>query len=195
MLIKTAVFSTSVFKLSQLPHESLPEIAFAGKSNVGKSSFINSLLGRKSLARTSKSPGRTQSINFYLINEWLYFVDLPGYGYAKVSIDIKRNWKDLVEGYLKSRQTLKAVAVLLDVRRIPGEQDLSLLEWLKINNLPVIVILTKADKLSRGELKTQVQKLGKSLPFEPQDIITFSAITGAGKTEFWERIMPLISVS
>lgn len=192
MLIKSVCFSKSVYDLSLLPADGLPEIAFAGKSNVGKSSFINTLIGRKKLAKISKSPGRTQSINFYLVNEALYFVDLPGYGYAQVSLSTRESWKDLIEGYLTNRPGLKAISALFDIRRVPDAQDISWIEWLKINKIPTLIVLTKADKLSNNEIFVQLKKISRALSVTNNDMVTFSSVTGAGKTEFLERLTPLL---
>ncbi|MDD5154342.1 MAG: ribosome biogenesis GTP-binding protein YihA/YsxC, partial [Desulfovibrionales bacterium] len=136
MHVLSVDFLKSVYKLPQLPDADRPEVAFAGRSNVGKSSFINTLVGRKKLAQTSKDPGRTQSINFYLLNNAFYFVDLPGYGYAQVPISVRKNWRGLIEGYLTERATLKAVVVIFDIRRLPNEEDLSLLSWFESHHIP-----------------------------------------------------------
>jgi GTP-binding protein len=184
-----AVFLTSAFLKHQYPPPDLPEIAFAGKSNVGKSSLINTLVRRRKLARTSGTPGRTQSINFYRINGRLYFVDLPGYGYAKVSIAVKKSWRQMVETYLRIRSNLAATVVILDIRREPSQSDVDLLLWLEHHRIPPITVLTKSDKLSGTQVKTRShliwKQLGEHIPEPP---IVFSAKTGTGSEAVWQRI-------
>jgi GTP-binding protein len=184
------LFIKSAFKENQYPPADKPEIAFAGKSNVGKSSLINVLVNRKKMARTSSTPGRTQSLNFFEIKDKnLYMVDLPGYGFAAVPLQVKRSWGNMVETYLRTRDNLKAVVVILDIRRDPGEGDNDLLNWLNAYGIPSIIVLTKADKLSRVQAQTRskmIEKaLVKSLSVKP---IIFSAKTRDGKDEIWFEI-------
>ena len=188
MIIKTAAFVKSAVKPSQYPSYTLPEIAFAGRSNVGKSSLINTLLGRKKLVKTSSTPGRTQTINFFLINDTFSFADLPGYGYAKVPMAVKKKWGPMVESYLKMRQSLQAVVVILDIRRLPNQADHDLFAWLTHYGMPQIVVLTKADKLKRGKQAIQRVYIAKALFMEPEKLFLFSAATGEGKQHLWKAV-------
>jgi len=188
MNIKSAAFVTSAVKPSQYPSLPLPEIAFAGRSNVGKSSLINGLLGRKGLVRTSSTPGRTQAINFFLVNNGFHFVDLPGYGYAKVPVGVRKKWGPMVERYFKAREGLCAVVVILDIRRRPNEADHNLFAWLAHYSIPEIVVLTKADKLKRNKQNRQQSLIGEELSKDPSSLILFSATTGMGKQALWKTI-------
>ena len=174
---------------SRLPENKLPEVAFAGKSNVGKSSLINALINRKSLARTSSQPGKTQTINFYNVEEKLYFVDLPGYGYAKVSQELKEKWGKMVERYLKRSKQLCQIFLLIDIRHAPSENDKTMYEWIVYQGFQPVIIATKLDKLKRSQVAKQVQLLrtGLGLPKEAV-LIPFSAETKQGKEEIWEVI-------
>jgi GTP-binding protein len=192
MLIKSAAYVKSAVKPSQYPSYDLPEIAFAGRSNVGKSSLINTLLGRKKLVKTSSTPGRTQTINFFLINEKLSFADLPGYGYAKVPMAVQKKWGPMVESYLKTRGGLQAVVVILDIRRLPNQADHNLFAWLAHYNMPQIVVLTKADKLKRGKQAVQHARIAEALSMEPEALFLFSATTGAGKQPLWKAVEALL---
>jgi GTP-binding protein len=192
MLIKSAAYVKSAVKPSQYPSYDLPEIAFAGRSNVGKSSLINTLLGRKKLVKTSSTPGRTQTINFFLINEKLSFADLPGYGYAKVPMAVQKKWGPMVESYLKTRGGLQAVVVILDIRRLPNQADHNLFAWLAHYNMPQIVVLTKADKLKRGKQAVQHARIAEALSMEPEAFFLFSATTGAGKQPLWKAVEALL---
>ena len=189
-------FVISAFSETQYPHSKRTEIAFAGRSNVGKSSLINTLVNRKSLAKTSSKPGRTQSINFFRIGQSLYFVDLPGYGFARVPIRVKKSWQHMVETYLRSRLNLKAVLVIIDIRRDLASGDIDLLSWLKHYNIPSIPVLTKADKISRQQARARADNIGrqfdKILPGTPT---IFSAKTRQGREEIWEKIKRLQSLS
>lgn len=174
---------------SKLPENLLPEFAFAGKSNVGKSSLINGLMNRKSYARTSSQPGKTQTINFYNINEQLYFVDLPGYGYAKVSMELRAKWGKMIERYLQKSQQLKLIFLLVDIRHEPSENDKDMYEWIVHNGFQPIVIATKLDKINRSQIAKQSKLIRTSLKM-PKDgiLIPFSAETKQGRDEIWQKI-------
>ena len=169
-----------------MPDAGLPEIAFLGRSNVGKSSLINSLLLRKSLARTSNTPGRTQSINFYLINESFYFADLPGYGYARVSKETRQDWRKMAEEYLTDRNELALCIQLIDSRQGATPLDIQLNEWLIHQDKPHLIVATKADKLSNNELRNSIKEVEKQL--SGAKILTYSATTGRGREELWTEI-------
>jgi len=187
MKITSAEFIKSAVWPPQYPPAVLPEIAFVGRSNVGKSSLINTLVGRKNLAKTSNTPGRTQLINFFTINEKVSFVDLPGYGFAKVSQSVKKNWGEMVEAYLKERQSLALVIFILDIRRDPSKDDLSLRDWLEHYRIPYLYVLTKADKLSNNQSVNQRSKIERDLHAEAgRGIILFSAKTEKGKNDIWQ---------
>jgi GTP-binding protein len=192
MIIKSAEFVKSAVKPAQYPAAVLPEIAFTGRSNVGKSSLINTLVNRKRLVKTSATPGRTQLINFFLINKTFSFVDLPGFGYAKVPASVRKKWGPMIETYLSTRKTLKGVVLIMDVRRIPGIQDLNFIKWLYYYNIPGILILTKADKLSKTKQLTQQATIAKALSVDKDDLILFSAKSRLGKDAVWDAIEGLI---
>ena len=174
---------------STLPENSLPEFAFAGKSNVGKSSLINALINRKALARTSAQPGKTQTINFYNVEEQLYFVDLPGYGYAKVSQEIKEKWGKMIEKYLQKSRQLKLVFLLIDIRHEPSANDKNMYEWIEYNGFEPIIIATKLDKINRSQVAKHVKMLRTGLGLKKETVlIPFSAETKQGKEEIWEVI-------
>ncbi len=174
---------------SKLPATKLPEIAFAGKSNVGKSSLINSLINRKSLARTSSQPGKTRTINFYNIEKTLYFVDLPGYGYAGVSHDTREKWGDMIENYLKNSKQLKAIFLLVDIRHEPSANDRLMYDFICQSGFRPIVIATKSDKINRSQLKKQTALVKNGLGADQDTVIVpFSSMTKAGKEEIWEII-------
>ena len=174
---------------STLPENLLPEFAFAGKSNVGKSSLINGLMNRKSYARTSSQPGKTQTINFYNINEKLYFVDLPGYGYAKVSMELRAKWGKMIERYLKKSEQLKLIFLLVDIRHEPSENDRDMYDWIVHNGFQPIVIATKLDKINRSQIAKQTKLIRASLKMPKEGIlIPFSAETKQGRDEIWSRI-------
>jgi GTP-binding protein len=190
-----ADFLKSAFLESHYPSPDKPEIAFAGRSNVGKSSLINALLGRKKLARTSSTPGRTQALNFFLIQDRYYFVDLPGYGYARVPLEVKRSWGTMVETYLRKRANLKGVVLILDIRREPTEGDIQLLEWLNRYRIHSISVLTKADKLSRSRSAARAGLISEQLKaFAPDTPTVFSAKTLQGRQGLWQLISGLIEV-
>lgn len=174
---------------STLPENSLPEFAFAGKSNVGKSSLINAMINRKSLARTSSQPGKTQTINFYNIEEQLYFVDLPGYGYAKVSQTTKEKWGKMIEKYLQKSKQLKQVFLLIDIRHEPSANDKNMYEWIVYNGFEPVIIATKADKINRSQIQKHVKMLRTGLGLKKETkLIAFSSETKQGKDEVWEII-------
>jgi len=176
MKIKSVNLETVCGVTSKLPNNSLPEFAFAGKSNVGKSSLINAFMNRKSLARISSQPGKTQTINYYNINNEMYLVDLPGYGYAKVSESVKQQWGKMIERYLKKSPTLKAVFLLVDIRHEPSANDVQMFDWINANGFDPIVIATKADKISKGAVQKQVSVIKKTLKCQADTIIIpFSA--------------------
>lgn len=178
---------------SKLPENLLPEFAFAGKSNVGKSSLINGLMNRKSYARTSSQPGKTQTINFYNINEQLYFVDLPGYGYAKVSMELRAKWGKMIERYLKKSEQLKLIFLLVDIRHEPSENDKDMYDWIVHNGFQPIVIATKLDKINRSQIAKQSKLIRTSLKMPKEGIlIPFSAETKQGREEIWQKIEELL---
>lgn len=177
-------------KPSQYPQgdESMPEIAFVGKSNVGKSSLINSMVNRKKLARTSQNPGKTRTINFYNVEDTLYFVDLPGYGYAKISKSESEKWGGMIESYLKNREELRCILMLIDIRHPLGKNDKQMIEWLKYYGHDMIYVATKSDKLTRNQLFKQKQALKKELGVGDDMFLTFSSETKDGKDELWKKI-------
>ena len=179
----------SAVQPEQYPKTNLPEIALAGRSNVGKSSFINTLVNRKNLARTSGKPGKTQTLNFYIIEDSLHFVDVPGYGYAKVSKTERAKWGQMIETYLTEREQLKAVVSLVDMRHAPSTEDIQMYEFLKYYNIPVIVVATKCDKIPRGKWNKHESMIKKKLNFDPSDdFIIFSSETKEGKDKAWKAI-------
>ncbi len=174
---------------STLPENTLPEFAFAGKSNVGKSSLINALINRKSLARTSSQPGKTQTINFYNVEDALYFVDLPGYGYAKVSQEIKAKWGKMIERYLQKSNQLKLVFLLIDIRHEPSVNDKNMYEWIEYNGFEPVIIATKLDKINRSQVQKHLKMLRIGLGLKKETIlIPFSSETKQGKEEVWSII-------
>ena len=184
MIIKSAELETVCGITSKLPENDLPEFAFAGKSNVGKSSLINALMNRKSLARTSSQPGKTQTINFYRINQDMYYVDLPGYGYAKVSVEVKAKWGKMIERYLKNSKALKCVFLLIDIRHEPSANDRLMYDWIVSNGYHPVIIATKLDKIKRSQTAKQVKLIRDTLGMEKEGvIIPFSAETKQGREE------------
>ena len=193
MVIKNVSLETVIGVTSKIPDNQMPEIAFAGKSNVGKSSLINALTNRKSLARTSSQPGKTQTINFYNINDELYFVDLPGYGYAKVSQQEKEKWGKMIEKYLHRSKVLQAVFLLVDIRHEPSANDKQMYEWIMANGYHPIVIATKLDKINRSQVAKQVKIVKQGLGVDKDTIvIPFSAETKQGREEIYDLIDQLI---
>ncbi len=192
MIIKSVEFVKSAVKPSQYPEHDVPEIAFAGRSNVGKSSLINTLIQRKDMVKTSSKPGCTQLINFFLVNEDLSFVDLPGYGYAKVSKKIRAQWQPMVERYLSERGNLLGLVLLMDIRRDPKKEEFDLVDWLESNKLPYLVILTKSDKLSKTKQKKRRDAICSQLNRETNGVILFSSKTRQGRDTVLSEIENLI---
>ena len=188
MKVLSAEFVKSATKPSEYPPGNLPEVAIAGKSNVGKSSLINTLVSRKNLAKTSSQPGRTQTLNFFRVNEKLSLVDLPGYGFAKAPLEARRAWKPMVETYLQTREAIRLVILILDSRRGMSPEDSTLLDWLEYHEIPALIVLTKADKLSQFERARQKKGLAAVPLLEGRPLLFFSALTGEGKDEVWSLI-------
>jgi GTP-binding protein len=195
MIIRSAKFVCSAVTPEQYPPDDQPEVAFAGRSNVGKSSLINKILNRKKLVRTSKTPGRTQLLNFFEINELWRFVDLPGYGYAKVPVEVQKRWRPMVENYLTTRVNLRGMVWLLDIRREVSKEDLALWDWLQAQQVTVIIVITKADKLSKNKRNKQAASIAKSLGRNVQELIQFSAVSGEGKDEIWQELSRLLETT
>lgn len=189
MVIKNVELETVCGITSTLPENDKAEIAFAGKSNVGKSSLINGLINRKALARTSSQPGKTQTINFYNVNNALYFVDLPGYGFANVPQSVKEKWGKMIENYLKSSKMLKAVFLLIDIRHDPSKNDKEMYDWIVYNGFEPIIIATKLDKIKRSQIDKQIKAVRIGLNAKKETlIIPFSAVTKQGREEIWQTI-------
>ena len=186
MKVTSAEFVTSAVEEEHWPRTNVPEVAFLGRSNVGKSSLINSLLNRKKLARTSNTPGRTQSINFFLINERFHFVDLPGYGFAKVPKKMKASWGMMAENYLANRSQLMLSIQIVDARHNPSKLDLQLYDWLQFHNKTCLIVATKADKLSNNKLRKSIDAIVERMPGSP--VLPYSSATGKGKEAVWKHI-------
>ena len=196
MVIKSAQLETVCGITSKLPENEHPEVAFAGKSNVGKSSLINALMNRKALARTSAQPGKTQTINFYNINEAMYLVDLPGYGYAKVSQQEKEKWGKMIERYLHTSKMLKAVFLLIDIRHEPSANDKMMYDWILQNGYEPIIIATKLDKLKRSQVQKNIKAIKEGLKLRKDGIlIPFSSETKQGREEIWALIDELTGLA
>ena len=191
MKIHSAEFLLSASTTRQFPATTLPEIAFAGRSNVGKSTLINSLLNRKKLVKTSATPGKTQLINFFKVNDQFYFVDLPGYGYAKVPESVRRKWQNLVEAYLSERETLRNVVLIIDCRHNPTVQDRQLLEWLEYYQRPSLIVASKIDKLKRGQVQKHLQKIKHDLSIESVPLGHSSMQYGTSEV-IWKKLAPWI---
>ena len=187
MKINSAEFILSASTTRQFPAPTLPEIAFAGRSNVGKSTLSNSLLNRKKLVETSATPGKTQLINFFKINEQFYFVDLPGYGYAKVPEGVRRKWQNLVEAYLSERETLRNVVLIIDCRHNPTVQDRQLLEWLEYYQRPSLIVASKIDKLKRGQVRKNLEKIKHDLSIDSIPV-GHSSIQFGRREEIWKKL-------
>ncbi|MBF0209490.1 MAG: YihA family ribosome biogenesis GTP-binding protein [Desulfamplus sp.] len=193
MIIKQTEFVKSAVNPSHFPEPEFPEVAFAGRSNVGKSSLINTILNRKNLVKTSSKPGCTQLINFFKINNNLFFVDLPGYGYAKVSKEIRSKWGDMIERYLRQRANLMGVVLLIDIRREPQQEEFQLMEWLVNRGIPCLRVLTKADKLSNQKQINRINEMSKILMCKKEDIILFSATSKQGKDDILQELNTLFT--
>lgn len=195
MVIKKASLDLVCGITSQIPNTGQPEIAFAGKSNVGKSTLINALMNRKSLARTSSQPGKTQTLNFYHINDEMYLVDLPGYGYANANIQTKAKWGKMIENYLFASKTLKAVFLLVDIRHEPSENDKLMYKWISERGYEPVVIATKLDKIKRSQVQKQMALIKRTLGLDPQSkLYVFSSQTKQGRDEIWSAIEEFINV-
>jgi GTP-binding protein len=188
--VSSARFVKSAQQPNDFPRDQRPEIAFCGRSNIGKSTLLNTLTNSKGLARTSSTPGRTQTINYFLINDRLYFVDLPGYGYAKVAKELRNSWGPMIEGYLRERPQLKLTLMLVDARIPPTESDVLMKQWLDHYQIPNAVVLTKTDKISRNQLQQALRKGAETL--NTKEILPFSAVTNLGKDELLHRIQAAI---
>lgn len=195
MDVVRADFIKSAAKPKDYPPAGLPEVAFVGRSNVGKSSLINVLAGRKGLVRTSSTPGRTQLINFFEINSILTLVDLPGYGYAKAPPDVRKQWGPMIEAYLSTRESLRAVVLILDIRREPSDGDLNMLRWLEMYNIPPVIVLTKCDKLSKNEQVKQAGMIAATIKRDKSLLLPFSALSKAGRDGIWSEIGNVIGVT
>lgn len=192
LIVKNTQFIKSATKPAHYPEGDLPEIAFAGRSNVGKSSLVNVLVNRKNLVRTSSTPGRTQLINFFQVNDDFMLVDLPGYGYAKVPLAVKKDWRPMMETYLAKRKNLRGVVLILDIRRIPNEDDLQMLAWLRAYSVAPIIVVTKCDKLSKNERAKQTAVITAKLGVAREELTFFSALSKEGKDAVWARIDALL---
>lgn len=193
MVIKNVALETVCGITSKLPENAHPEVAFAGKSNVGKSSLINALMNRKNLARTSSQPGKTQTINFYNVNDAIYFVDLPGYGYAKVSLEIKAKWGKMIENYLRRSSQLKMVFLLIDIRHEPSENDRTMYDWIRKMGYQPVIIATKLDKINRSQIAKQVKIVKEGLKASTDTVvIPFSAETKQGRDEIYALLDDLL---
>ncbi|MBP1968816.1 GTP-binding protein [Virgibacillus natechei] len=189
MKVNNAEIVISAVSSKQYPNDRLPEIALAGRSNVGKSSFINKLINRKNLARTSSTPGKTQTLNFYKLNNAFYFVDVPGYGYAKVSKKEREKWGGMMEEYFQSRDTLKITVLITDVRHEPTQDDIQMYEFLKHFELPVLVVATKMDKIPKSKRTQYLKRTKETLEVDPEDyVLPFSSETAEGKDEAWRLL-------
>jgi GTP-binding protein len=195
MVIKSVNLETVCGITSKIPDNLLDEVAFAGKSNVGKSSLINALMNRKALARTSAQPGKTQTINFYNVNEAFYLVDLPGYGYARANVEIKAKWGQMIENYLHVSKRLRAVFLLIDIRHEPSENDQMMYEWMDSQGYAPIIIATKSDKLKRSQISAHLRTIREALNVKSDTIIIpFSAETKEGREEIWELVESLVDI-
>ena len=196
MIIKTVELETVCGITSKLPDNTKPEFAFAGKSNVGKSSLINSLMNRKAYARTSSQPGKTQTINFYNINDALYYVDLPGYGYAKVAQEVKAKWGKMIENYLHQSPMLKRVFLLIDIRHEPSVNDKTMYDWIVYNGYQPVIIATKLDKINRSQVQKHMKMVRQGLGIgQDVTVIPFSAETKQGRDEIWALIEEMMGES
>ena len=193
MHVKSTEFIKSATKPAHYPEGDLPEIAFAGRSNVGKSSLINVLVNRKALVRTSSTPGRTQLINFFDVNGTFTLVDLPGYGFAKVPLEVKKQWGPMMQTYLSNRANLRGVVLIIDVRRIPKEEDIQMFEWLRTFGIPPILVVTKCDKVSKSQRERHIAAIASELGVARGEICSFSALSRDGSEGIWKRIEELLA--
>ena len=193
MLVKHAEFIKSATRPAHYPPADLPEIAFAGRSNVGKSSLINALVNRRGLVRTSSTPGRTQLINFFTVNGEFTLVDLPGYGFARVPLAVKKEWGPMIETYLGARDNLRGVVLILDVRRVPGDEDRQMLNWLRAYGIPPLLVVTKCDKVSKNERARQGSVIAGELGVPVAELTFFSALSKEGRDGVWERLERLLA--
>jgi GTP-binding protein len=190
MKITSAEYIISAVGPRQYPEDGLPEVALVGRSNVGKSSLINRMVNRKALARTSSRPGKTQTLNYYRVNNQLYLVDFPGYGYAKVSKSVREQFGKMIGEYLRKRETLAFVMQLVDIRHAPSRDDVAMYAWLKELGIPTVVVATKADKIARGKWMQHLKVIRQTLHFsDPDSLIVFSSETGQGRDELWGEIL------
>lgn len=192
MVIRSAKFITSLAELKDFPGRGMPEIAIVGKSNVGKSSLINKVANNGKLARTSSEPGKTRLINLYELNHELMLVDLPGYGFAKVSHDEKKRWAGMIEGYLSGSENIKLALQLVDMRHKPSNDDIDMINYLRHYNIPVITVCTKADKLSKAERSRALPVICRTLAVQPWDVIAFSSVDGTGRDKLLARLAELL---
>jgi len=190
--VKTTEFMKSATAPAHYPVSDLPEVAFAGRSNVGKSSLINTLVNRKNLVRTSRTPGRTQLINFFSVNGQFVLADLPGYGFASVPLAVKRDWGPMIETYLERRENLRCVVLILDVRRIPSREDLLMFHWLRTYSIPTVPVINKCDKVSRNERARQAAVISRTLDVPADEFVLFSALSREGKEDLWDRLELLL---
>ena len=193
MLVKTVEFIKSAVKPAHYPPSELPEIAFAGRSNVGKSSLINVLVNRKKLVRTSSTPGRTQLINFFNVNDRFTLVDLPGYGFAHVPLAVKKEWGPMIETYLSKRSNLRGVVLILDIRRVPTAEDLNMIDWLRAYGVTPLLVVTKCDKVSKNERARQTEIITKTLAMGKDELLFFSALSKEGTDMIWAKIEALLA--
>jgi GTP-binding protein len=193
LIVKSTEFVKSATRPAHYPEGDLPEIAFAGRSNVGKSSLVNVLVNRKNLVRTSSTPGRTQLINFFKVNDDFMLVDLPGYGFAKVPLAVKKEWRPMMETYLSKRKNLRGVVLILDIRRTPTEEDQQMLSWLRAFSVPPIIVITKCDKVSKNERARQSAIIMERMGLDKSEVSYFSALSKEGKDGIWARIDALIA--
>ena len=193
MKIISAEFVKSATRPANYPDSLLPEVAFAGRSNVGKSSLINVLVNRKHLVRTSSTPGRTQLINFFALNGCFSLVDLPGYGFAKVPLEVKKQWGPMIRTYMEVRENLRGVVLILDIRRVPGAEDIQMLDWLEEFGVPTILVVTKIDKLPRGQRERHLKQIVDTCGLDKEAFCLFSAQTREGLEDVWERIEAVLA--
>ncbi len=195
MKIFSTEFIKSAARAAHYPESELPEVAFAGRSNVGKSSLINVLLNRRNLVRTSSTPGRTQLLNFFNVNNLFSLVDLPGYGFAKVPLAVKKEWGPMIRSYLELRENLQAVVFIMDIRRVPAQEDIQLLDWLEEFGVPTIPVVTKLDKVNRSQRDKQVRAIARETGLPLEAFSLFSAQTREGRDDIWERIEDALALA